>query len=120
MIKLIGLSLPHAAIYHLRGAAVSQAEGHKTGIRAGIGGFGVRVPLPRGYEIVVRPTRLVWSDTIPIGNVTSFTVTDMSKDDFFFGVMACVSARSRSRSRPTGPCLSAGPGELIASPPHIV
>ena len=100
VIKLIGLSLPHAAEYHLRGAAVSQAEGHKTGIRAEIG-FGVRVSLPRGYEIVVRPTGLVWSDTIPVGNVTSFTVTDMSKDDFFFRVMAC--------SRPTAPLSIRGP-----------
>lgn len=53
---------------------------------------------------MVRPTTgLVWSDTIHVGNVTSFTVTDMSKDDFFFGVMACVLARSRSKSRPTAP-----------------
>jgi hypothetical protein len=42
-----------------------------------------------GYEVLVRPTTdSEWGDAIPVGNVTSHTVLNTSKDDFFFGVRA--------------------------------
>ena len=42
-----------------------------------------------GYEIVWRETTdAVWTNTKPVGNVTSFTMTGMSKDNYFFGVRA--------------------------------
>jgi hypothetical protein len=42
-----------------------------------------------GYEVMVRPTtEAEWGDAIPVGNVTSHTVLNTSKDDFFFGVRA--------------------------------
>ena len=42
-----------------------------------------------GYEIVWRDTTAaVWTDSKPIGNVTSFTMKGMSKDNYFFGVRA--------------------------------
>jgi len=40
-----------------------------------------------GYEIVWRETtEAVWTDSKPVGNVTSFTMKGMSKDNYFFGV----------------------------------
>jgi len=40
-----------------------------------------------GYEIVWRDTTAaVWTDAKPVGNVTSFTMKGMSKDNYFFGV----------------------------------
>jgi len=40
-----------------------------------------------GYEIVWRETTAaVWTDSKPVGNVTSFTMKGMSKDNYFFGV----------------------------------
>ena len=42
-----------------------------------------------GYEIVWRDTTSpVWTDTRVVGNVTSFTMKSMSKDNYFFGVRA--------------------------------
>jgi hypothetical protein len=42
-----------------------------------------------GYEIVYRDTtEPTWSHTIDVGNVTSFTVTGITKDNFLFGVRA--------------------------------
>ncbi len=42
-----------------------------------------------GYEIVWRETtEPVWTHSIPVGNVTSYTVEGMSKDNFQFGVRA--------------------------------
>jgi acetylornithine deacetylase/succinyl-diaminopimelate desuccinylase-like protein len=42
-----------------------------------------------GYEIVWRETTdAVWTNSKPIGNVTSFTMKGMSKDNYFFGVRA--------------------------------
>lgn len=42
-----------------------------------------------GYEIAWRDTTAAeWTNFIPAGNVTSFTVKDMSKDNYFFGVRA--------------------------------
>jgi hypothetical protein len=42
-----------------------------------------------GYEIVWRFTdEPKWTHTIPVGNVTDYTIKNMSKDNFFFGVRA--------------------------------
>jgi hypothetical protein len=42
-----------------------------------------------GYEIVWRETAWpVWQGVRPVGNVTSFTLKGMSKDNYFFGVRA--------------------------------
>ncbi len=42
-----------------------------------------------GYEIVWRDTTSpVWTDSRAVGNVTSFTMAGMSKDNYFFGVRA--------------------------------
>ena len=40
-----------------------------------------------GYEIVWRETtEAVWTDSKPVGNVMTFTMKGMSKDNYFFGV----------------------------------
>lgn len=40
-----------------------------------------------GYEIVWRDTTApVWTNSKPVGNVTSFSMKGMSKDNYFFGV----------------------------------
>ena len=40
-----------------------------------------------GYEIVWRETTdAVWTNSKPVGNVTTFTMKGMSKDNYFFGV----------------------------------
>jgi hypothetical protein len=42
-----------------------------------------------GYEIVWRDTTAaVWTNSKPVGTVTSFTMKGMSKDNYFFGVRA--------------------------------
>ena len=42
-----------------------------------------------GYEIVWRDTTApVWTNALFVGNVTSYTVKGMSKDNYFFGVRA--------------------------------
>lgn len=42
-----------------------------------------------GYEIVYRETtEALWTSVIKVGNVTSYTVPGLSKDNFFFGVRA--------------------------------
>jgi hypothetical protein len=42
-----------------------------------------------GYEIVWRDTTAaVWTNDLFVGNVTSYTVKGMSKDNYFFGVRA--------------------------------
>jgi hypothetical protein len=42
-----------------------------------------------GYEIVWRETTdAMWTGSKPVGNVTSFTMKGMSKDNYFFGVRA--------------------------------
>jgi hypothetical protein len=42
-----------------------------------------------GYEIVFRDTTApTWTHTIKVGNVTSFTVKNITKDNFLFSVRA--------------------------------
>ena len=55
-----------------------------------------------GYEIVWRDTTsAVWTNSKPVGNVTSFTMKGMSKDNYFFGVRAI--DRDGNRSQVTYP-----------------
>jgi hypothetical protein len=50
-----------------------------------------------GYEIVWRDTTSpVWTNARPVGNVTTFTMTGMSKDNYFFGVRAVDKQGNRS------------------------
>jgi Peptidase family M28 len=50
-----------------------------------------------GYEIVWRDTTAaVWTNSKPVGNVTSFTMKGMSKDNYFFGVRAVDKQGNRS------------------------
>jgi hypothetical protein len=50
-----------------------------------------------GYEIVYRDTNApYWQHTIPIGNVTSYTVKGITKDNFLFGVRAVDTDGNRS------------------------
>jgi Zn-dependent M28 family amino/carboxypeptidase len=50
-----------------------------------------------GYEIVWRDTTSpVWTNARWVGNVTSFTMAKMSKDNYFFGVRAVDKAGNRS------------------------
>ncbi len=50
-----------------------------------------------GYEVVWRDTTApVWTNALFVGNVTSYTVERMSKDNFFFGVRAVDREGNRS------------------------
>lgn len=50
-----------------------------------------------GYEIVWRDTTSpLWTNARRIGNVTSYTINRMSKDNYFFGVRAVDKAGNRS------------------------
>jgi len=50
-----------------------------------------------GYEIVWRDTTApVWTNARAVGNVTSYTVKGMSKDNYFFGVRAVDKQGNRS------------------------
>jgi hypothetical protein len=50
-----------------------------------------------GYEIVWRDTTSpIWTNSQPVGNVTSYTMKGMSKDNYFFGVRAIDKEGNRS------------------------
>ena len=50
-----------------------------------------------GYEVVWRETTAAdWKQAIWVGNVTNYTVVNMSKDNFFFGVRAVDTEGNRS------------------------
>jgi hypothetical protein len=50
-----------------------------------------------GYEVVWRDTTSpYWTNTIAVGNVTSYTAKEMSKDNYFFGVRAVDKDGNRS------------------------
>jgi hypothetical protein len=50
-----------------------------------------------GYEIVWRDTTSpVWTNSLWVGKVTSYTLKGMSKDNFFFGVRAVDKDGNRS------------------------
>jgi hypothetical protein len=58
-----------------------------------------REPDLAGYEIVWRDTTSpVWANARAVGNVTSFTMQGMSKDNYFFGVRAVDKQGNRSPS----------------------
>src|SRR5215213_2638818 len=69
-----------------------------------------------GYEIVWRDTTApVWTNSQAVGNVTTFTMKGMSKDNYFFGVRAIDKDGNRSpvtyprpqaRNRPAAPASS--------------
>jgi Zn-dependent M28 family amino/carboxypeptidase len=72
-----------------------------------------------GYEIVWRDTTSpVWTNSKAVGNVTSFTMKGMSKDNYFFGVRAVDKDGNRSpvtypkplgRNQPASPSSSQTP-----------
>ncbi len=50
-----------------------------------------------GYEIVWRKTtEALWTNSLAVGNVTKFTMSNMSKDNFFFGVRAVDKSGNKS------------------------
>ncbi len=50
-----------------------------------------------GYEIVWRDTTSpVWTNSRPVGNVTSFVMKNRSKDNYFFGVRAVDKSGNKS------------------------
>jgi hypothetical protein len=50
-----------------------------------------------GYEVVWRDTTSpFWTNSISVGNVTSYTAKEMSKDNYFFGVRAVDKDGNRS------------------------
>jgi hypothetical protein len=50
-----------------------------------------------GYEIVWRDTTSAeWTNSVSVGNVTTYTVKGISKDNFFFGVRAVDKAGNKS------------------------
>jgi hypothetical protein len=56
-----------------------------------------REPDLAGYEVVWRDTtEAVWTHSLWVGNVTSYTVKGMSKDNYFFGVRAVDREGNRS------------------------
>ena len=56
-----------------------------------------REPDTAGYEIVWRDTTAAaWTNSRPVGNVTTFTMKGMSKDNYFFGVRALDKEGNRS------------------------
>jgi hypothetical protein len=72
-----------------------------------------------GYEIVWRDTTApTWTNSKPVGKVTSFTLKGMSKDNYFFGVRAVDNEGNRSpvtyprpltRQQPERPAASGNP-----------
>ncbi len=50
-----------------------------------------------GYELVWRDTSAAeWTGSRPVGNVTTYTATGMSKDNYFFGIRAVDKAGNKS------------------------
>jgi hypothetical protein len=70
-----------------------------------------------GYEIVWRDTtEAVWTNPRAVGNVNTYTMKGMSKDNYFFGVRAVDKEGNRSPvtyprplPRPTRPGATASP-----------
>ncbi len=70
-----------------------------------------------GYEIVWRDTTApVWTNSKAVGNVTSFTMKGMSKDNYFFGVRAIDKDGNRSQvtyPKPLGRTAPATPSSTL-------
>jgi len=70
-----------------------------------------------GYEIVWRETTFaVWTNTKPVGNVTTFTMKGMSKDNYFFGVRAIDKSGNRSQVTYPRPQARTQPAATTPSP----
>jgi hypothetical protein len=73
-----------------------------------------------GYEIVWRDTTSpVWTNSKAVGNVTSFSMKGMSKDNYFFGVRAVDKEGNRSvvsYPRPVGRTATDRPAPSSAQP----
>jgi hypothetical protein len=70
-----------------------------------------------GYEIVWRATTSpVWTNSRSVGNVTSYTVKGMSKDNYFFGVRAVDKSGNRSQVSFPRPVGRTSPTDRPASP----
>lgn len=71
-----------------------------------------------GYEIVWRDTTsAVWTNSKPVGNVTTFTMKGMSKDNYFFGVRAIDKEGNRSVVSYPRPIGRAAPADRAAPSP---
>lgn len=74
-----------------------------------------------GYEIVWRDTtEAVWTHSRAVGNVNTFTMKGMSKDNYFFGVRAVDKEGNRSPAsypKPLPRTRPAGTGPATATPP---
>lgn len=76
-----------------------------------------REPDLAGYEIVWRETSAaVWTNSRWIGNVTSYTVKGLSKDNYFFGVRAIDRAGNRSPVSFPRPLGRTAPADRQATP----
>ena len=70
-----------------------------------------------GYEIVWRDTTSpVWTHSKAVGNVNTFTLKGMSKDNFFFGVRAIDKDGNRSFATYPRPLGRTGAGGTTANP----
>ena len=73
-----------------------------------------------GYEIVYRDTNMpYWQHTIPVGNVTSFTVQGITKDNFIFGVRAVDQDGNRSVVTFPVPAPSRSAGRPVRRAPRV-
>jgi len=74
-----------------------------------------------GYEIVWRDTtEAVWTHSRAVGNVNTFTMKGMSKDNYFFGVRSVDKEGNRSPAsypKPLPRTRPAGTGPATATPP---
>lgn len=71
-----------------------------------------------GYEIVWRDTTSpVWTNSKSVGNVTTFTMKGMSKDNYFFGVRSVDKDGNRSPVSYPRPMGRTAPADRTAPPP---
>jgi hypothetical protein len=76
-----------------KGATLSGAQSNDTELKWEAN----KEPDVAGYEIVWRETTAaVWTNSRPVGNVTTATMKGMSKDNYFFGVRAIDKDGNRS------------------------
>ena len=72
-----------------------------------------------GYEIVWRDTtEATWTHSQAVGNVTSFTMKGMSKDNYFFGVRALDKLGNRSPATYPRPAARQQPANRAAGNPN--
>jgi hypothetical protein len=87
-------------------ASLAQAPAAPTGVLMNVAGFQTDTALSwtagtepdlAGYEVVMRSTtEPVWKKTIEVGNVTTVSLKNIFKDNYFFGVRAVDKAGNRS------------------------